>query len=169
MYTTRQFTISYLARQAVNLASRKRYDRKSEKAVTKLAQAAQAAQETLFSTNTIFPFTLFPDSIMIDRDKLIIIRRSFFGVSKTVNIQLQDLLLVEADTGPFFGSLSIKTQQFTETVTRITYLTRKDTLQAQRLLQGFITAREKNIDYGDVDSKQLVRFIEEIGQAETRQ
>lgn len=50
-----------------------------KKPIVKLAEAVDASQAVLFEANTVFPFTLFPDTLKIDRDKLVITRRKFLA------------------------------------------------------------------------------------------
>lgn len=135
--------------------------------VKKLADVAENADEVLFQADTVFPFTLFPDTLKVDRQKIMLIHREFFQVSNTQNVQLNDIQSIEADTGPFFGTLQITTQQFENTVLKIHFLTRKDTLMAQQLLQGVVIANQQNIDYANIPTSQLVPLLKKLGRGDT--
>jgi hypothetical protein len=129
-----------------------------------LAQIADNAQDILMTADTLFPFTLFPDTIVIDRVKLTLKRRSFFNVAKVTSIQIDDILNVEANTGPFFGSLEIWTRFFSGEPLRVNYLRNIDALAIKRILQGFIIAQHRDIDCCKIKKPELVRLLHELGQ-----
>ncbi len=139
---------------------------KGQKQATKLADVAINAQDVLLEAHTVFPFNLFPDTIKINREKIILIERTFFRVAKVKNIQLHDIQTIEADVGPFFGSLSITTKQNFNTVFKIHYLTRKDAMDAQRIIQGFVVAIQKELEYSSISTSELKALLESLGQGE---
>src|SRR5690606_2710942 len=96
-----------------------------EKERAELEQIAKNAQDVLIKAQSAFPFVLFPDTISVSRMKVAIVRRSFFKVAEVISIQHEDILNVEADTGPFFGSLSIYTRIYGTEPLRITFLNRQ--------------------------------------------
>ena len=69
-----------------------------------LLDITEESQEELISVTTVFPFQLFPDTITVDRQKVSIIRRHFFGVADTAVAKIGDIINVEASTGPCLGS-----------------------------------------------------------------
>src|SRR5690554_5588578 len=89
-------------------------DDRAEQSETRqeLRQAASDAQEVLIKADSIFPLVLFPDTIIVDRVKVTITRRQFFLVAEVVSTQIEDVLNVESDTGPFFGSINLYTRFF---------------------------------------------------------
>jgi hypothetical protein len=68
--------------------------------------------ELLADVQSAFPFTLFPDSINIDRRKITVIHRAFLGKSVVVSVPLADIHRVELSTGPLLGSLKIMAKFF---------------------------------------------------------
>jgi hypothetical protein len=140
---------------------------KGQKQANELANVANNAQDILLEANSVFPFNFFPDTIKIDREKLIIIERTFFMVAKVKNIQLHDIQTIEADVGPFFGSLSITTKQNFNTVFRIHFLTRKDAMDAQKIIQGFVIAIQKELEYSNISTSELKELLESLGQGES--
>ncbi len=129
-----------------------------------LEQIVQNSQDILFSADTVFPFTLFPDTVQVDRVKVTINRRIFFGVAKVMSIQTEDILNAEANTGPLFGSLRLWTRFFTEHPLKVNYLKSEDALALKRVLQGFIIARHKGIDCSHIEHQHLVNLLYELGQ-----
>lgn len=132
-----------------------------------LADAARKAQDVLFSATTIFPLTIFPDTISIDRVKVNIKRRMFFKLSSTTSIQIDDVLNAEVSVGPFFGALKVWTRFFADEPLVINYLRRDDALALKRVIQGFIIARHKKIDCSEIDKEDLLKVLHELGGADT--
>jgi hypothetical protein len=138
----------------------------------KLIDLTIKAQDVLFKADTVFPFTLFPDTVTIDREKLTIANRIFFKIAKIISIPIADVLSVEADVGPFFGSIHVTSRYFGQQTTNTTarspytvrFLSRDNTLQIQHLLQGYIIAHTREIDCANIDKKQLIILLKDLGQ-----
>lgn len=139
---------------------------KEQKQVKDFVNVANNAQDVLLEAHSVFPFNLFPDTIKIDREKVIIIERTFFKIAKVKNIQLHDIQTIEADVGPFFGSLSITTKQNIQNIFRINFLTRKEAMDAQKIIQGIVVAIQKELDYSRISTIELKALLERLGQGE---
>lgn len=130
----------------------------------KLIDVTLGAHDELLRVNTIFPFTLFPDTVVIDREKLTIANRFFFRVAKINSVPIEDILSVEADVGPFFGSVYINSKYFVANPRSVKFLRRNDAIKIQRLVQGYIIAHEKKIDCLSIDKQQLEILLYDLGQ-----
>jgi hypothetical protein len=130
----------------------------------KLMHVTTEAQEDLLTTTTVFPFDLFPDTISLDREKLTIVHRSFFSTSNTICMQIEDILNVKGNVGPFFGNLILSTRYFNNSTQTIKFLRRRDVLKFQRLIQGSIISHHREIDCSDIESEQLVALLSDLGQ-----
>ncbi|MBX4188965.1 hypothetical protein KW792_02590 [Candidatus Saccharibacteria bacterium] len=130
----------------------------------KLIDITEKAQDVLFTAETVFPFTLFPDTITLDREKLSVVNRFFFRVAKIVTVPITSLINAEADVGPFFGSVRMTSKYFVDNSHEINFLRRKDATEVHRLLQGFIIAQEKGVDVSEVDSEDLKALLHDLGQ-----
>jgi hypothetical protein len=133
--------------------------------VKELQKAVNNAQDILVSASTVFPFTLFPDTVCVDREKLTIAHRMFFRVAEVMSIRIEDILNVTADVGPFFGSLKISTRFFdTRHPYTINYLWRSDALRIKRIMQGYIIALQKGVDCSTLGAHQLAAMLDTLGQ-----
>ncbi|NCN07013.1 MAG: hypothetical protein GW946_04215, partial [Candidatus Pacebacteria bacterium] len=74
----------------------------------RLQHMAVEANRTLFTCTSVFPFALFPDKIIVDSTKVVIHKKVFFLSSEVITILLQDIRLVEMNTGPFFAKLQFE-------------------------------------------------------------
>jgi predicted transcriptional regulator len=146
----------------------RRYMQSQEAEATKppeeLVNAVNRSHEILYSASTVFPFTLFPDTATIDREKLTLTKRMFFGTAETMSIRIDDILNVTADVGPFFGSIKISTRFFDlEKPYAMDYLKRKDAMKLKQIIQGYIIAIQERIDCSAYSSKDLARMLMQLG------
>lgn len=130
----------------------------------KLIDITMGAQDILATATTIFPFVLFPDTINIDRQKITLVRRSFFRTAEIISVQISDVINVDANIGPLFGSIKLTSKYFLDNTHSINYLGRKDVTKVQRLLQGFIIAHRQKIDCSSIDNDQLITLLTDLGQ-----
>ncbi|HEY5668272.1 MAG TPA: hypothetical protein VIR03_03860 [Candidatus Saccharimonadales bacterium] len=130
----------------------------------KLAKAIGGSREILVEATTVFPFTLFPDTISIDRTQISIVHRSFIRVGEAISMRIEDVLNVEAIVGPFFGSLQIYTRFFnSEKPYHVHWLWRHDALRIKRILHGYLIAIKKHIDCSALSTQELARMLDELG------
>src|SRR5438270_8983362 len=87
-------------------------DEEKQKAADKLVEAIGDSYDVLVRATTVFPLTLFPDTLTVDRTKLTITHRDFLSAGEVLSIQIEDILNVTATVGPFFGSIKISTRFF---------------------------------------------------------
>lgn len=135
-----------------------------EEQAEKLHKEAVHGSEILFMADTVFPFTLFPDTICIDREKLTISYRIFFRVASVISTPLDDIEAVDANVGIFFGSLRITSKFFVNNTRYVRYLTRNDTVKVQSILQGYKLAKEKDVELSEINKDDLVMMLCELGQ-----
>lgn len=129
-----------------------------------LKQAIHRSHEVLARATTVFPFTLFPDTVIIDRAKLTITHRSFVQTADLMSIRIEDILNVTANVGPLFGSLSIVSRVLnSEKPFVIKFLWRDDALKLKRVLQGYVIAIQKEINCGPLETKELATMLNELG------
>lgn len=132
-----------------------------------LENVTQKSHEILFKADTVFPFTLFPDTVTLDREKVSFATRYFFGVAQVTSIPVRDILSVEADTGPFFGSVHTSSRFFITNPRSIKWLWRKDAVRLQRLLQGYIIAHEQEINCDSIKKDKLIALLNDLGTGRT--
>lgn len=152
-------------RQAAKVESKKK--RASASKQPKLAKIADKSHDILFKANTVFPFTLFPDTVTLDREKLSFANRFFFKVAKITSVPVRDILSAEADIGPFFGSVHTTSRFFITNPKSIRWLWRSDAEKLQRLLQGYIIAHEQEINCDDIEKGKLIAMLNDLGTGRT--
>ncbi len=81
-----------------------------------LKTIVRKSHQVLAAARTVaLPNNLFPDSVIVDRTKVTIIKRTFFWTSSVISIRIEDVLNVATSTGPFFGSLTVSSRVMNST------------------------------------------------------
>lgn len=139
-------------------------DSKSAKGPSNLLELTENSQDVLFEANTVFPFTVFPDTITLDREKLTIADRFFWRTAKITSTPISEIMSCEANVGPFFGSLHLTFRFFTDNQRTLSFLWRQDAIKMQRLIHGYIIAHRREIDTSNVNLADLKKLLTELGQ-----
>lgn len=129
-----------------------------------LHKAVKQAHEILARANTVFPITLFPDTVLVDRTKVTIIRRNFFWSEDVLSIRIEDVLNVSASVGPLFGSLTIASRVMSTTDHfQINHFWRDDASHLKHIIQGYVIAQHNNIDIAHLSKNELIETLQELG------
>ncbi len=133
----------------------------------KLYKVTVQANDTLFSIDSIFPFTLIPDTVTLDREKVTFIHRLFFQTAQIISVRISEILSIEADVGPLFGSLKMTSRFFVKNPTRINWLWREDAIKMRDLIQGYIITAQKEIDCSNTPTEELKLLLQNLGHSST--
>jgi hypothetical protein len=132
--------------------------------VTRLKRAVKKSHQVLASAHTVFPMTLFRDSIIVDRTKVSIIKRDFFWTSNVISFQIEDILNVSCSIGPLFGSLTIVSRVMSsEDHFHINYLWRNDAVIIKRIIQGHCIAKNSKIGTDHLSRQEMMEMLCELG------
>jgi hypothetical protein len=137
---------------------------KTAKGPEELVEITEKSQDILYEATTVWPFTLFPDTITLDREKLTIANRAFWRVATITSVPVGEIMSAEATVGPFFGSLDLTFRFFANNERKIKFLTRQDATKLQRLIHGYIIAHRREIDVSSVSKDELCKLLVELGQ-----
>lgn len=130
----------------------------------KLKSMVKRSHQVLASVRTVLFMTIFPDSIVVDRSKISIIKRNFFWNTNVISFQIEDVLNVSCSTGPLFGSLTIASRVMsTVDHFNVNYLWRNDAVFMKHLIQGHIIAKNNKLDTDKLTRKELVEMLCELG------
>lgn len=133
-----------------------------------LKKIVAQSHEVLLSANTVFPITLFPDTVTVDRTKVTITRRDFFWSSDVMSIRIEDVLNVTATVGPLFGSLTVASRVMsTIDHFKINHFWRTDAIKLKHMIQGYVIAQHNKIDTAHLDRSELIETLLELGHDST--
>ncbi len=130
-----------------------------------LTQIVEKTHQILaYARTVILPSNIFPDTVLVDRTKITITKRTFFWSSEVISIRIEDVLNVTASTGPFFGTLTISSRVMNSTDHyEINALFRKDALYLKQIIQGYVIAQHNQIQTSHLEKNELIKTLLEIG------
>lgn len=127
-------------------------------------QYIEDSKKVLITANTVFPFTPFPDTVIVDRTKVTIVQRTFFMTAKTISLRIEDILNVSTSVGPVFGSIRIATRVMsTVDHFEINYFWRRDAIQLKHVIQGYIIALHGERDIEHLSNEELIPMLSDLG------
>jgi hypothetical protein len=132
-----------------------------------LKELTAKSQDILYEATTVWPFTLFPDTITLDREKLTIANRFFWRTANITSVPVGEIMSAESNVGPFFGSLHLTFRFFANNERVINFLPRSAATEMQRLIHGYIIAHRREIDVSSVNKDELCKLLAELGQGAT--
>ena len=125
----------------------------------------QKNSEVLFRTANFFPFDLFPDQIIISRDKVDIIYYQFFLTKRYITVLIENIYDVNVNTSIFFSSLDIRSNSLVDDVEPISFLRSRDAKTARRIILGLVMAKKQKIDLSSLNTSELRKKMIEVGKA----
>lgn len=162
-------SLNQKAKEEAKVASTKELEENKQRFETIVARQ----DIELLRAKTVFPFTLFPDILIIDTTKVTIARKQLFATEYVVTIPLKDLADVTMQTALFMASLTLRympqttSPGMTEPVAvKIVALRRKDAFKAKNILKGALVAKAEEIDIAKLDPEDVKHMLEKFGQSE---
>jgi hypothetical protein len=162
--STEELPIEAPAEVEENSAPTSRAEQEAEEGPEKLMELTERTHDILFEADTVFPFTLFPDTLTLDREKLTIAERFFWRVATITSVPVSEILSCQANVGPFFGSIHLVFSFFADNERTINFLWRDDASQLQAMLHGYIIAHKRKINTVNVPVDDLKIMLKELGQ-----
>jgi hypothetical protein len=119
----------------------------------------------LLTSQSVFPFDLFPDMLTIDENKVNIVYRNFFGISHVHSIFVSDITDVTVDVQIFLATVTLVNSvnmRYPITV-KIKALPVQEALKARDIIQGLIATQRKKIDLKDIPARSVENDVEMAG------
>jgi hypothetical protein len=137
----------------------------SESEAEKFDAVVYGSSNVLFKTKAVFPFDFFPDQVIIDPNKVNLIRKSFFLTEKLHSIPIKNITDVYVQTAPIFASLHIMDNSVANNVIIVKYLWKKDAERVRRVIQGLMDAAKHEVDIHKLTNGTISRIREKLFQA----
>jgi hypothetical protein len=134
-------------------------------ALAKLDTLLERAAKVLLKCNTVFPFDPFPNTIIIDYNKVDIIYRHFFETSGTVSIPIDHINHVSVDSAFFLATLRIEMKGMDKNPPPLKNLSPRDAHMAKNLLLGLIGAHAHGIDLSRLAGQDVIDKLIQIGRS----
>lgn len=133
--------------------------------LSSLRSVVKRSHEILASATTVMlPVNMFPGTMVVDRTKITMTKRTFFWSKSVISVRIEDVLNVGISTGPLFGSLTISSRIMNSTDHfEVNYFWRDDAVRLKHIIQGYMIAQHNNIDTKDLSREELIETLLEIG------
>lgn len=122
---------------------------------------------------SVFPFTIFTDTLVIDTTKVTIAKKQLFATQFVTTIPLKDLSDVNIQTILFLATLMIQYMPQSNTPgmnqpvnVRIENLSRTDAIRAKNILKGALVAKAEEIDIAKLTPEEVVKALEKFGESD---
>lgn len=144
------------------------YDSKSETRIDpeetqKLSEIASVEGEALYTLKGVFPFDFFPNTVTVYRNKVSIVRKSFFIITQSTNIPIENINFVTVNAGFPFASLEISDRYFSEQPVVVTHLKRSEAHRAMQIIDGLRLAVNQKIDVTKIEKNDLLNDVLKVG------
>ncbi|HEX7018121.1 MAG TPA: hypothetical protein VF209_04410 [Patescibacteria group bacterium] len=121
------------------------------------------ANTILWRASTVFPFTLFPDEVVVSLSSVDIVYRPFFFSKQVFPILIKDLVTVTVSTNLLFGSLSLEVRFQEQNPPDVNYLWKDDALRLRRIITGLLTAYKEGVDLSKYSPHEILEEVDIIG------
>ncbi len=133
----------------------------------KIAVVNRNCDNVLLQIKTVFPFDLFPDTIIIDENKVSIVHKTFFASESITSILLKELTDVSVETNIFFAKLNFTYSHhpMRPMYESVSFLRKAEALESKRILEGLLVLRiGEHVDLQRAHPAERVSEIERLGQ-----
>jgi hypothetical protein len=142
--------------------------KKAKKELRELVQEKEkltnlAAESTvLYQSQSIFPFQLFPDRLIVESDKVTLVHRTMLW-KNIFPMLIENINSVTVSRGVFFACLSFELTGYETNPGSIEFLWPEDAAKAKRYILGLIRAKKQGVDISKIPNEEMKEDLEEIG------
>lgn len=139
----------------------------------KLENISQRHDFEIIRATGVFPFDLFPDTIIIDTTKITLVRKQMLATEQIITIPLKDIADAHVQTALFLASVTfaymphasspgmLKPEEET-----IACLRREDAIRIKNILKGVLIAIAEDIDLAKMSPEEVANILEKFGHSE---
>lgn len=130
----------------------------------KLSDLASETNDVIYEVKSVFPFQLFPDKLVIDTNKITIVRKELF-FKRIIPIAYEDLITVMVNRSILFASIDfdVKRLDRSHSPRPINFLWPRKATLAKKYITGILTAKKAGVDFSKLTATQIRKRLKEIG------
>ena len=138
---------------------------KAKKEIKKLNTLAEETESVIYQLSSVFPFQIFPDKIIIDKNKVTIVRKELF-FKRIFPMLVEDITTVKVSRGIFFASMEFELKGYERNPRPTTHFWPEHASKAEHYILGLIKAKRDKVDLTKLTTIQVRKRLEGIGSAE---
>lgn len=127
----------------------------------KIEDLVKKSNRYIISISSVFPFTIFPDTINVEEGRVTLIFRQFMS-SQSHSVDIKDISNVFIESSLFFAAIQIVSSTFTQNDVKIRFLNKHKAYRIRRIIEGLRIFANNNIDTSNYDIGELVAKTEEF-------
>lgn len=136
--------------------------KETEKQQEILEDVIEKSKKVLLKSKSVFPFDWFPDELIIDPTKVIIVHREFLSSGAMDTVYIKDIADVIVETGPYLATLNIIDVSYGANKHYISKLKKADALRAREIIEGLVTALKAGIDILKLPGENILSSISQL-------
>ena len=133
-----------------------------KKELQKLDKLVTESNRIIYEVESAFPFQLFPDRLIIDENKITLIRKHLL-FKRVYPIPYDNIATVRVNRTILFASLEFEVTRFTDPPSTLTHLNPSKAAKAKRYITGIMQAKKEDIDLTKLGLNDLRTRLEKIG------
>ncbi len=137
----------------------------SRNEVKKLDALSHGTESIIYEVSSVFPFQLFPDKLIIDKNKVTVVRKGLL-MKRIFPILMEDIQTVKVNRGPIFASLELEVRGFEQNPNPTVFLWPEHATKAEKYILGLIKSKREGVDLTKLTVKDIKNRIEQIGGGE---
>lgn len=131
---------------------------------TSVEKFVEEESRILYSAKSVFPFSLFPDRIIIHPNKVEVIIGEFFKSNYTKTFFIEDIGGVEIVTTPFMAALKISGNKMGLEPIIIKNFKRKDAITIKEIIDGMMISQKQEHKLSKMKSKEAIPNLQKAGE-----
>lgn len=116
----------------------------------KLQAMASGTDEVLLEISSVFPFQLFPDTVILDKNKVSIVHRALL-FKRIFPLLYTDIQTVRVNKSILFSALEFEVRGYDRNPRPVTHLDPLEAEKAERYILGLVNAKRERVDLSRVD------------------
>lgn len=121
------------------------------------AETLNQANEVLFEFETMFPFDIAPDKIVLDRFKISIIKKELLGNERITTIPLGGSMSVKVNTGPLTSQMILTDPEQGEI--KIENVSTEDAQHFRELIEGIVVGIRNGVNFLAMSKEELIKQV----------
>lgn len=114
-----------------------------------------------------FPIDLFPDTILVEEGKVIVVTRKFLLTSQVYSVDIKNISNVLINTAPLFAELVIVSNTFAKNEIRIKYLWKEQAVEIRKVIEGLRILEAEGVDTSIFSKDDLYSKLMQLTRNET--
>jgi hypothetical protein len=130
--------------------------------MVKLEKLTEETESVIYEISSVFPFQLFPDRLILDKNKLTVVRKDLL-IKRIFPILIEDIMTVKVNRGPLFASIVLEARGYEMNPNPITFLKPEDASRAEKYILGLIKAKREGVDLSKLSTSEIKGKLAQIG------